>query len=181
MPKIGAGFLARKREARPSPENLPPGEGRGVPPQLENQADKGAVRPAAEGEDTAPQDAPYFLVAVGDQRSPSFFLFFLAVQWRIALARTPHRAPAIATRQGASARLRTTMAGGLCAGSERQGAGHTDREDGTGRCGRRPVCRLEPEKRGDTPEGGGRGHSADRQLKLRKLIEKKGHQTGAPS
>ena len=28
VPKIGAGFLARKREARPSPENLPPGEGR---------------------------------------------------------------------------------------------------------------------------------------------------------
>jgi len=40
------------------------------------------VRPAAEGEDTAPQDAQYFTVAVGDRRSPSFF--FLAVQRRSA-------------------------------------------------------------------------------------------------
>jgi hypothetical protein len=29
VPTIGAGFLARKRAARPSPESLPPGEGRG--------------------------------------------------------------------------------------------------------------------------------------------------------
>ena len=71
-----------------------------MPPQLENQADKGVVRPAAEGEDTAPQDAPYFLVAVGDQRSPSFFLFFLAAQRRIALARTPRRAPCDRYPQG---------------------------------------------------------------------------------
>jgi hypothetical protein len=28
-----------------------------VPPQLENQVDKGVVRPAAEGEDTALQNA----------------------------------------------------------------------------------------------------------------------------
>jgi hypothetical protein len=50
-----------------------------VPPQLENQADKGggAAR-SAKREDTAPQDVPYFLVEVGDQRSPSFFLFFLS-------------------------------------------------------------------------------------------------------
>jgi hypothetical protein len=46
------------------------------------------------------------------------------------------------------------MAEGLCAGSERQGAGHSDREDETGRCGRKSDSRLEPEKRGDTPEVG---------------------------
>ncbi len=50
------------------------------------------------------------------------------------------------------------MAAGPHTGSERQGAGHSDREDGPGRCGRKPVCRLEAEKRGDTPEGRGRGH-----------------------
>ncbi|SHF90480.1 hypothetical protein SAMN05444339_12038 [Loktanella atrilutea] len=49
------------------------------------------------------------------------------------------------------------MAEGPHTGSERQGAGHSDREDGAGRCGRKPVCRLEPEKRGDTPKGRGRG------------------------
>ena len=142
MPKIGAGFLARKREARPSPENLPPGEGRGGAAATgKSSGQGGGAARSAKREDTALQNAPYFLVAVGDRRSPSCFLF-LAVQWRIALARTPHRAPAIATRQGASARLRTTMAEGLCAGSERQGAGHSDREDGAGRCGRKPVCRL---------------------------------------
>ena len=36
------------------------------------------------------------------------------------------------------------MAEGSHTGSERQGAGHADREVGPGRCGRRPVCRLEP-------------------------------------
>ena len=49
------------------------------------------------------------------------------------------------------------MAEGSRAGSKRPGAGHADREDGMGNCGRWPVCRLEPEKRGDTPEGRGRG------------------------
>jgi len=143
MPKIGAGFLARKREARPSPENLPPGEGRGGAAATgKSSGQGGGAARSAKREDTAPQDAPYFLVAVGDQRSPSFFLFSLAAQWRIALARTRAAPHAIVTRKGASARLRTTMAEGLCAGSERKDAGHSDREDGAGRCGRKPVCWL---------------------------------------
>jgi len=45
------------------------------------------------------------------------------------------------------------MAEGPHTGSERPGAGHSDREDGPGRCGRKPVCRLEAEKRDDTPKG----------------------------
>ncbi len=49
------------------------------------------------------------------------------------------------------------MAAGPHTGSERQGAGHGDREDGPGRCGHKPVCQLEAEKRGDLPEGRGRG------------------------
>jgi hypothetical protein len=51
------------------------------------------------------------------------------------------------------------MVAGARTGSERQGAGHADREDGTGRCGRKPVCRTEAEKRGDTPKGRGRGRA----------------------
>lgn len=39
--------------------------------QPENQADKGVVRPAAEGEDTAPQAAPYFTVERGNRRFPN--------------------------------------------------------------------------------------------------------------
>ena len=48
MPKIGAGFLARKREARPSPENLPPGEGRGGAAAMLKSKPKGRgiTRPA---------------------------------------------------------------------------------------------------------------------------------------
>jgi hypothetical protein len=38
--------------------------------QPENQVDKGVVRPAAEGEDTAPQAAPYFTVERGNRRFP---------------------------------------------------------------------------------------------------------------
>ncbi|SHG00509.1 hypothetical protein SAMN05444339_1452 [Loktanella atrilutea] len=54
------------------------------------------------------------------------------------------------------------MAEGPQPGSERQGAGHAEREDGPGRCGRKPVCRLEPEKRGDAPKGQARGHAMHR-------------------
>jgi hypothetical protein len=50
------------------------------------------------------------------------------------------------------------MAEGARTGSKRQGAGHSGRKDGLGRCGRWPVCRLEPEKRGDMPKGRGRGY-----------------------
>ena len=101
MPKIGAGFLARKREARPSPENLPPGEGRGGAAATGKSSGRGggAAR-SAKREDSALQDAQRFLVAVGDQRSPSFFLFSLAAQRRIALARTPRRAPCDCDPQG---------------------------------------------------------------------------------
>ena len=48
-----------------------PARAGGEPPQWENPADKGVVRPAAEGEDTAPQDVQHFHVAVGDQWSPN--------------------------------------------------------------------------------------------------------------
>jgi hypothetical protein len=51
------------------------------------------------------------------------------------------------------------MADGSRTGSERQGAGHSDREDGLGLCGRKPVytgCSLE---HNDTPKGRGRGQA----------------------
>ena len=48
--------MSSKGEAQraPSHAGLPPGEGGGGAGQLENQTDKGVVRPAAEGEDAAP-------------------------------------------------------------------------------------------------------------------------------
>lgn len=52
MPKIRAGFLARTREERPSPESLPPGEGRGGTAAMLKSKPKGRgiTRPAqAEG------------------------------------------------------------------------------------------------------------------------------------
>ena len=66
-----AGGQARKREARPSPEPLPPGEGRGGTAAMgkSNGQGGGAAR-SAQREDTAPQDVQHFHVAVGDQRSP---------------------------------------------------------------------------------------------------------------
>ena len=62
---------ARKREARPSPEPLPPGEGRGGTAAMgkSNGQGGGAAR-SAQREDTAPQDVQHFPVAVGDRRSP---------------------------------------------------------------------------------------------------------------
>ena len=62
----------RKREARPSPEPLPPGEGRGGTAAMgkSNGQGGGAARSATR-EDTAPQDVQHFHVAVGDQRSPN--------------------------------------------------------------------------------------------------------------
>ena len=76
------------------------------------------TKPQSQERTGIPLWVPYFRVAVGDRRSPSYFHFFWAVQRRIALARTPYCAPAVVTRQG---------------------AGHSDREDGLVRCGRKPV------------------------------------------
>ena len=49
------------------------------------------------------------------------------------------------------------MAEGSHTGSERQGAGHSDREDGTGRCGRKPLAGCSLERGDTTPKGGGAG------------------------
>ena len=66
--KIGRSGKGGKRSA-PSLAGLPPGEGRRGARQLENPADKGVERPAAAGEDTAPQSAPHFLVDGGTSGS----------------------------------------------------------------------------------------------------------------
>ncbi len=64
--------MSSKGEAQraPSHAGLPPGEGGGGAGQLENQTDKGVVRPAAEGEDTAPQAVQHFTVDPGDRTVP---------------------------------------------------------------------------------------------------------------
>ena len=49
------------------------------------------------------------------------------------------------------------MAEGSHTGSERQGAGHSDREDGMGRCGRKPLAGCSLERGDTTPKGDGAG------------------------
>ena len=67
-----AGGQARKREARPSPEPLPPGEGRGGTAAMgKSSGQGGGAARSAKREDTAPQDVQHFHVAVGDQWSPN--------------------------------------------------------------------------------------------------------------
>ena len=67
-----AGGQARKREARPSHEPLPPGEGRGGTAAMgKSSGQGGGAARSATREDTAPQDVQHFHVAVGDQWSPN--------------------------------------------------------------------------------------------------------------
>ena len=69
--RTGRGFRRGSAKRAPLLNPCLPARAGGEPPQWEIQTDKGVVRPAAEGEDTAPQDVQHFHVAVGDQWSPN--------------------------------------------------------------------------------------------------------------
>jgi len=156
VPKIGRGVRRGSAKRAPLLKPCLPARAGGEPPQRESQADKGVVRPAAEGEDTAPQDAQYFTVAVGDRRSPSFFLF-LAAQRRSAQSEpraAPQRSlPVRAHRHGPGRPWPK-----VCALARRDRA----QAIRTGRMGRDVAGGSRSAgwslERGDTPKGRGRGH-----------------------
>ena len=106
MPKIGAGFLARKREARPSPENLPPGEGRGGAAATGKSSGQGGGAARSRRRGHGPAGRAVFSCCGGGPAVPFFLPFFLSGAAAFGAVRTPRRAPAIVTRKGASARPR---------------------------------------------------------------------------
>jgi hypothetical protein len=163
VPKLGRGVRRGSASARPSSETLPPGEGRGGTAAMRKSKPKGRgiPRPARSRRRRKDGDTPLGAVFQGCGGGPAVPVLLSIFERCSGVSRV--REPRAAPQRSEPVRAHRygpgrPMAEGSHTGSERQGAGHADREDGPGRCGRKPVCRLEAEKRGDTPIGRGRGH-----------------------
>jgi|GEM_PF-6254839 len=159
MPKIGAGFLARKREARPSPENLPPGEGRGGAAATGKSSGQGGGAARSRRRGHGPAGRAVFSCCGGGPAVPFFLSIFLsgAAAYRACAnpAPRPMRSlPARAHRHGPGRPWPKVRA---LAQRDRARAIRTGRigRDVAGES-RTAGCSLE---RGDTPKGGGRGHA----------------------
>jgi len=156
VPKIRARGQARKREARPSPETLPPGEGWGGTAAMGKSSGQGGGATRSRRRGHGPAGRAVFYCCGGGPAVP-LYLFLFAVQRRIALARTPRRGPAIVTRRAARhgpgrpwpkvrALARRDRARAIRTGSMGRDVPGESRSAG---------CSLE---RSDTPKGRGRGY-----------------------